>query len=1547
MKQFVYLFILFCLITNRLIAQTYVRVQNSSAIIVQNGTGFYSNGTITVSSNANLTNNGTLSVNNGTGENGGTYTGKGTFKNGLFNNTGTVALGSSTGCATFSNGFTTSGTLNMKINGAIPCSQFDQLIVTGAATVDGALSINLGFTPTSGQKFQIISATSYIGNFSSILVTPNTFNATYKDGFLTINPASTSCAYRDSLALVDLYNATGGANWIKKWNLALPMTTWFGVTLNAQGCVSCLDLDGESQCNASIGSGGNNLVGTIPASLDSLQSLTTLSLSRNRLTGTIPNFTLPNLTDLSLDSNRLTGAIPNFNLPNLQYLRLYINQLSGSIPNLNTPNLVGLFLFTNQLTGSIPNFNCPNLVSLFLHENQLSGAIPNFNFPKLGVLALRDNKLTGSIPNFNYPSLTNLELYNNQLTGTIPSFNLPKLTIFYLFGNQLTGCIPAEIKTNCPLIGATGGNVSTNTGLNTQSWANYWNNGEGACAVACRTRDSLALVDLYNATGGANWTNKWNLTQPMTTWFGVTLNAQGCVSCIDLDGTADCGFLGTTGNNLVGILPQSMDSLQNLKSIYIQNNKLTGSIPDFNLPNLTFLALVKNGLSGTLPNFSKMPELLDLHIQEAAITGSIPDFNNLPKLQWLEINDSKLSTMPNFSNLPNLFQIDLQFNQLSGVLPSLNNCQKLSSLYLDYNKFTGPIFNFNLPNLQVLGLSNNQLNGNISNLVLPNLRQLYLESNQLTGTIPNFNMPNLNNLHFQKNKIDSCPNFTSLPALKKDTIFQRGLRSFSNKLTFDDILPNIGFETTATFIYTPQDSFFIDTTIKAVIGRPLSIDLKIDGALTTNTYKWFKNGVLQSAYTSNSNKLIISSLQTSDAGVWTCQVINTAAPLLILFSRKITIQVSAQSCRTRDSLALVSLYNSTTGAAWTVRDTLNQKSPWQLQMPITSWFGIRTNATGCVTGIDLDGKLDYEQLGTIPGNNLVGTISSLDSLTSLMGLFLTSNQLRGTIPNFNLPNLQYLALNENLLSGGIPNFNLPNLEYLALTGNNLSGSIPNFDKLPQLKYLYIGNDHLTGTISDFNKLPNLLVLGCGGNSLTGTIPNFSNLSSVATLYLNNNQLTGSIPNFSNLPNLNELILESNQLSGSIPAFNNLPRLGTLYLAKNKLSGCIPTAIKTNCPNIGATGGDVSMNIGLNTQSWANYWNNGEGACSNCTASATPQTLTPSVCLGQTYRSPSGKTFTTAGSKLDTLKNRSGCDSIFFSINLTILSPQNQQGTTQSVCKGDVFRGKILTRDTVFRDTIRSVALCDSVFLTTPVKVNIASVNNLNLSLCAGGSATVNGIVYSAANRSGQQILRAASAAGCDSIINITTSFVANLSAIDDEYTVRDSSNVLNFNVLDNDFYSGNVSVTPLSKPLIGRLDTVGIGGFRYSFPPQANGTTGFSYRLCSTVCPNICDTAEVKIIINRPRLNQDVSLGITPNCGCPNEKLLFPELTLNPDKYPANELTVVSRWGDVVFRAKPYKNDWSGANDAGQVLPAGTYYYIMRLDLANSLIKTGDITIYR
>jgi len=46
--------------------------------------------------------------------------------------------------------------------------------------------------------------------------------------------------------------------------------------------------------------------------------------------------------------------------------------------------------------------------------------------------------------------------------------------------------------------------------------------------------DSSALVQLYNATDGPNWKNKWDLTQPLHTWYGVETTEEGCVISLNL-----------------------------------------------------------------------------------------------------------------------------------------------------------------------------------------------------------------------------------------------------------------------------------------------------------------------------------------------------------------------------------------------------------------------------------------------------------------------------------------------------------------------------------------------------------------------------------------------------------------------------------------------------------------------------------------------------------------------------------------------------------------------------------------------------------------------------------------------------------------------------------------------------------------------------------------------------------------------------------------------------------------------------------------------------
>jgi hypothetical protein len=285
----------------------------------------------------------------------------------------------------------------------------------------------------------------------------------------------------------------------------------------------------------------------------------------------------PNLRSLILSRNQLSGSLPNFNFPSLQYLQLETNQLSGNIPNFNFPNLLVLTLHSNRLTGNIPNFNLPSAKAILLDFNQLIGNIPNFNLPNLEILWLNGNRLTGNIPNFNLPNLQQLYFANNQLTGNIPSLVLPNLRFIQWQMNQLTGCIPDSLRRNCPLIGAVNGNISNNPNLATQNWANYWNNGTGACMptyqdsttasqcgsreyawrghtfnqagtytdtvgatgrdtvytlvlredLSCRCQDSIVMASMYHNAGG--YPAAWDLRQPFTSWRGLQFNAAGCL----------------------------------------------------------------------------------------------------------------------------------------------------------------------------------------------------------------------------------------------------------------------------------------------------------------------------------------------------------------------------------------------------------------------------------------------------------------------------------------------------------------------------------------------------------------------------------------------------------------------------------------------------------------------------------------------------------------------------------------------------------------------------------------------------------------------------------------------------------------------------------------------------------------------------------------------------------------------------------------------------------------------------------------------------------
>ena len=82
---------------------------------------------------------------------------------------------------------------------------------------------------------------------------------------------------RDSLALVALYHATDGDNWIRKDNwLTGPLNTWYGVRVSYNARVYELLLN------------NNQLEGDLPSDIQNLTSLRRLNASDNKLTGMIP-----------------------------------------------------------------------------------------------------------------------------------------------------------------------------------------------------------------------------------------------------------------------------------------------------------------------------------------------------------------------------------------------------------------------------------------------------------------------------------------------------------------------------------------------------------------------------------------------------------------------------------------------------------------------------------------------------------------------------------------------------------------------------------------------------------------------------------------------------------------------------------------------------------------------------------------------------------------------------------------------------------------------------------------------------------------------------------------------------------------------------------------------------------------------------------------------------------------------------------------------------------------------------------------------------------
>lgn len=645
-------------------------------------------------------------------------------------------------------------------------------------------------------------------------------------------------------------------------------------------------------------------------------------------------------------------------------------------------------------------------------------------------------------------------------------------------------------------------------------------------AAFAHAGDRDALVALYNATGGPEWTHSdnWLSDEPLDDWYGVVADSAGRVTGLRL-----------RDNGLTGSLPAALGDLAELRFLQLPQNGLTGAIPSGigSLGRLGALWLSDNDLSGTLPpELAELDSLRGFWAGDNELEGVVPAaFRDLQPL-FFDIEGNVKLCLPgtaefeawverllyfagsvcgkddivvlrvlyeatdgaNWNNADGWLEggnasgwhgvetdsvgrvsgIDLSHNGLAGALPpELGRLVSLVTLDVSGNRLSGvlPEQLEALESLAALDVSANRLAGRLPKELgaLASLAKLNLSSNYFTGPLP----LSLSNTPLEELKYE----YTRL-CVPDDTAFRNWLASITVHegtgevcaiLTEREILEAF-YEATNGQDWTNSHNWLTD----APLGEWHGVSTDADGHVTRlNLRRNFLNGRIP---------------------------------------REIGGMVHLEYLNLESNHFLESPIPP---------ELFDLPELRELRLGSSSLSGPLPAAIGTLAKLE---HLDWGWSG------LTGPMPpEIAGLTELTRLHLGGNAMIGAVPPElgNLSNLQTLILESNLLTGPVPSdlTRLSRLSFLSLGHNNLSGEIP----------VEIGN------------LTDLQWLDLGRNDLSGSIPPvLGELEGLQRLYLQDNSLQGPVPEtFSGLTNLEYLWVGRNpELSGAVPA--SLSGLQDLY-----------------------------------------------------------------------------------------------------------------------------------------------------------------------------------------------------------------------------------------------------------------------------------------------------------------------------------------------------------------------------------------------------------------
>ena len=773
--------------------------------------------------------------------------------------------------------------------------------------------------------------------------------------------------------------------------------------------------------------------------------------------------------------------------------------------------------------------------------------------------------------------------------------------------------------------------------------------------------------------------------------------------------------------------------------------------------------------------------------------------------------------------------IDLFGKNLSGAIPpSIDTLTGLKELLLSNNMISGqiPPELGNLPDLFRIWLGRNNLSGEIPPELAnaTSLLVIFLDNNKLTGSVPtSFQTLSLTQLEIHNNCIDFLPDLSMLPVANNGKKF----KVQNNKLTFDDILPNLG-PGMDTF-YQPQDSVGPDTMITVVAGTNFSYDLGIDSGIVDNNYMWTKDGLFHSTVIGD-NRLQFDDIGFADAGTYKCTITNPNAPLLTLYTRCITIKIicgpetvdiDTTICPEDSIIINGTTFGNTTGvfsAGFTFPSANRHGCDSILNISVSLYDSAKyiIDTTLCAGDSIVVNNTTYDESNStgierLPGAGQHGCDSFIfvnvyfhpEVIDTISSELCSGQSIIVNGKTYDETNPVGTEVIPGGASTGCDSTIVVNLQFSDTYQDTITASICQGACYPQGNNCYSTTGTHIDTFASINNCDSIVVLFltvndkfevflqeeiCAGTCYAVGTNCYDATGVYRDTFLSANNCDSIVELTLTVRDTFRTIRNESICAGDTFFFHNTPRTST---------GTYIDTLQSiyNCDSI------VVLNLNV--------------------LDTFHTIISEAICLGESYTFGTN-TVNTAGTYFDTLSAASGCDS-FVTLHLTV-NDTFLTALQETICDGDsfFFNGRARSVAGTYRDTLMTTAGCDS-FIELQLNVLQTYQVNIDTAICDGMTLEILNKTY-ASTGVYYDTLQASN--GCDSVFII-------------DLTVKENPDTIL-----------NISICQGQQYIFGD-DSIQITGTYFDTFPAANGCD-------STITLNLLILDTLQTVLNESICEGDI-----------------------------------------------------------------------------------------